>query len=141
MSLATYLNPESIADNSIRLKHLNSDVTDILAVVNKIPEIYINGDENLTADIRLRPNIYYNIKNMAYGSIAFEPTTDGEMCNFMFQIEIPDNLMIINDEEVSPSIILPDDIKWSKGLRSLVLSKGKTYQISVINNLGVYTEY
>lgn len=134
MILKTYINPESIANNSIELKNLKADVL-------KTPEIYINGDENLNADIRLKPNIYYNIKNMAYGSIAFEPTTNGEMCNFMFQIEIPDNLMIINGEEVSPSIILPDDIKWSKGIQSLVLSKGKTYQISVINNLGVYTEY
>ena len=35
---------------------------------------------------------------------------------------------------------LPSGIKWAKGYTPIFVA-GKTYQISVINNLGVFTEF
>ena len=86
-------------------------------------------------NISLLPNVYYNLKinNDNEYKFTFNEGKWGYMNNYMFQISFGENVS-------EPAIQLPDGILWANG-NAPIFEGGKTYQISVINNLGVFTEF
>ena len=110
--------------------HISSETT-----VKYAKEVSINGGANLEVEAQLSPNIYYNIINAGLANIIFVNSVSGEMNNYMFQISVS-----TSENVPTPIINLPNDIKWANG-KVPTFKSGKTYQISVINKLGVFTEY
>ena len=110
--------------------HISSEST-----VKYAKEVSINGGANLEVEAQLSPNIYYNIINAGLANIIFVNSVSGEMNNYMFQISVS-----TSENVPTPIINLPNDIKWASG-KVPTFKSGKTYQISVINKLGVFTEY
>ena len=98
--------------------------------INETPEMII---ENATGTMYLSPNIYYKINNVSNVEIKFINSTPNKMNNYMFQ-------MTTNSSVDAPQIALPSSIKWANENRP-IFKKNHTYQISVINNLGVFTEF
>ena len=110
--------------------HISGETT-----VKYTKEVSINGGVNLEVEAQLSPNIYYNIINVGLANIIFVNSVSGEMNNYMFQISVS-----TSENVPTPIINLPNDIKWANG-KVPTFKSGKTYQISVINKLGVFTEY
>lgn len=113
MSLTTYLNPKSIQSaNDIAIKVVKS------------------GNSN----IEIEPNIYYKISNVSSLSVTFKSissTYNDVLQNYMFEVSF------VGGNE----LILPDNIKWANGVTPEICKDGMTYQISVINKLGIITEF
>lgn len=121
-------------DIQTRLGTRNSDETISWTSWNNIndtKEIIVN----VGSDISLLPNVYYNLTRYSEDEfkITFDKGVSGYMNNYMFQISFGENVS-------EPAIQLPDGILWANG-NAPIFEGGKTYQISVINNLGVFTEF
>jgi acetyltransferase-like isoleucine patch superfamily enzyme len=109
--------------------------TDNSLYVNSIEQQTITGNANLSTNKALFPNIYYIINNVANANITFKSGLDDVMNNYMFQIEV-----VSPPEGSEINISIDEDIRWANGIAPSY-EAGKIYQISVINNLGVFTEF
>ena len=81
------------------------------------------------------PNKYYKFDNISNLNVDFGNEKKGVMNNYMFQIEV-----VSPPEGSEINISIDEDIKWANG-KAPNFEVGKIYQISVINNLGVFTEF
>ena len=80
------------------------------------------------ATVSIDPNKYYKIFNVKKLRVNFNSGTSGLLNNYMFEVTF----------NGGSTLILPDSIKWANGVAPSC-EVGCTYQISVINNLGVFT--
>lgn len=101
--------------------------------INSTPITNIFDDINETTNITIEPNTYYTI-SCNNADISFKSAQTYSLNNYMFQISFE------YCYNASPTVSLPASIKWANNIPP-VFKKGYTYQISVINNLGVFTEF
>ena len=88
-----------------------------------------------SSNITLEPNKYYRMTDttpLSTLTITFAAPTDTTICNEYF-VEFPCNY---NNMTLS----VPTGVKWANGVRPK-MNNGSIYQMSFINNLGVYTEF
>jgi hypothetical protein len=112
-----------------RINDTWSSWTDICE--NTTSEITINGNDNSgVISLTLQPNVYYKILNVTNLTIDFTEPKNGILNNYMFEVTFANG----------NTITLPNAIKWANG-NTPVCKANCSYQISVINNLGVFTEY
>ena len=90
------------------------------------PHHYIPTEANVHID----PNKYYKIFNVKTLTVNFNSGNSGLLNNYMFEVTF----------NGGSTLTLPDSIKWANGV-SPSCEDGCTYQISVINNLGVFTRF
>ena len=78
--------------------------------------------------LTIQPNTYYKWSgsslNVTLGS------TDANLCEFVIELA----------PSGTPSITFPSSVKWANGIAPTFAS-GKTYIVSIINNLGVYAAF
>lgn len=102
-------------------------------VATKLPNSpIVTFDSN---NITLEPNRYYRMTgttSMSALTITFATPTDTTICNEYF-VEFPCNYS-------NMSLSVPAGVKWANGLQPK-MNNGSIYQMSFINNLGVYTEF
>lgn len=101
--------------------------------INSTPVSNIFDDMNETTNIAIEPNTYYTI-SCGNANISFKSGETYSLNNYMFQISFE----YCNSSY--PTVSLPASIKWANETPP-VFKKGYVYQISVINNLGVFTEF
>ena len=113
MSLKTYLNPKSIENaNDIAIKVVKSE----------------------NSNIAIEPNIYYKISNVNSLTVTLKSISwiyNDVLQNYMFEVTFTNG----------STLELPEDIKWANGVTPQICKEGGTYQISVINKLGIITEF
>lgn len=88
----------------------------------------------LTGDIvNLTPNIYYKKTDTVVSlTINLNTKIDESIVN--------EYIIEFTTSEDGTSVILPDDIKWIGG-QTPIFEDNQTYQISIINNLGVCAKF
>ena len=89
----------------------------------------------ISGSMTIDPNKYYKFDNISNLNVDFGNEKKGVMNNYMFQIEV-----VSPPEGSEINISIDEDIKWANG-KAPNFEVGKIYQISVINNLGVFTEF
>jgi hypothetical protein len=78
--------------------------------------------------LTIQPNTYYKWSgatlNVTLGS------TDANLCEFVIELAVTG----------TPSITFPSSVKWANGIAPTFVS-GKSYIVSIVNNLGVYAAF
>lgn len=83
-----------------------------------------NRSESVEA---LKPNVFYNFGPQYRLDISFVPSTsEYRTCEYMFQFDSP--------ADRPTTLVMPAEVKWCY---DPVIETGKTYQVSVLNNLAV----
>ena len=122
-------------DGSVNIqtrKKISSEWTEWL-YVNRTNEI-VNENENIIAYIK--PNIYYKFPNARVMEINFDSNDDYLFNNIGFK-----NYMFeFTTTNTIGEFSFPSSIKWANGNAPLI-ETNKTYQVSVINNLGVFSTF
>lgn len=96
---------------------------------NSTPEIvYEKGGSSFTVNID--PNKYYKINNVSNLTVNFNNGQNGVLNNYMFEVTFSGG----------NTLTLPSGMKLANG-NIPDFKNGYTYQISVINNLVVFTEF
>lgn len=142
-SIAENLQIISDSTNAIKQAILNrgGNVEDGLinyanSIMN-IPINYYSTNKSLITftddSITLTPNIYYRKTNQSSNlTINLGPESDTTIMN-EYIIEFTTALS-------GTTISLPSSIKWTNG-ETPTFEKNSTYQISIVNNLGVYVKF
>lgn len=97
--------------------------------INDTPEI-VNDCNGSSFVMDIYPNKYYKFDNVSNLTVNFNQGQNGILKNYMFEVSFSGG----------NTLNLPDGIKWANGNAPIFVA-GNTYQISVINNLGVFTEF
>lgn len=105
--------------------------------IMNIPINYYSTNKSLITftddSITLSPNIYYRKTNQSSNlTINLGPESDTTIMN-EYIIEFTTALS-------GTTISLPSSIKWTNG-ETPTFEKNSTYQISIVNNLGVYVKF
>ena len=110
----------------------NNTWTDWLTISGKdtIPEIIVDGLNYTSTVVNMKPNTYYRITNFNNLTLNFLSGVDNTLKNYMLEITL----------DKDAPITFTSVIKWADGV-SPVFEKNNTYQISIINNLGVFTVF
>ena len=105
--------------------------------VMNIPINYYNTNKPLITfiddSITLTPNIYYRKTNQTQNlTINLGPESDTTIMNeYIIEFTTASSGIVIS---------LPSSIKWANG-ETPEFEKNSTYQISIVNNLGVYVKF
>lgn len=100
-----------------------------------IEDAALNDDPNkFVLNKTLEPNIYYMFNNVSTAFISFGTNKGTNFNNYMFE------MMVVNSPNGNLGEFILPTINWANGLAPS-FKAGKTYQISVINNLGVFAEF
>ena len=146
MAVLTYLNPDAIEDGSISSSKINGVVTSVridnisktpsaagvvdLEYINKRFITYVQPEVSIT----LAPNIYYKCTNTSLSSVTF---TLGSITNSNI---INEYFVEFTTSSSGTTVSLPSTIKWANGEKP-TFEASTTYQISIINNLGVVIKF
>ena len=85
-----------------------------------------------TSSITLSPNIYYRKTNQSGTlDISLSSETSGVLNEYLVEF---------TTSATGTTIILPNTIKWANG-ETPTFDAGTTYQISIVNNLGVCIKF
>ena len=124
---------EGVVLETRRYNNSNNTWTDWLTISGKdtIPEIIVDGLNRTTTEVNIEPNTYYKITNFNDLTINFLSGVDNILKNYMLEITL---------DKDAPIRFTNTDIKWADGI-SPVWELNNTYQISIINNLGVFTVF
>lgn len=100
---------------------------DYAKIADFIEEKSYHSYQRPNASEPIRPNIFYDFGPQYQLEITFEtPQSNYRSNEYMFQFESP--------SDRPTTLIMPADVKWCY---DPVIEAGKTYQISVLNNLAV----
>lgn len=111
-----------------------------IKTINNVPiigsgNINIGSKEMITFDtstITLSPNIYYRKTNQSSTlDISLSPETNGVLNEYLIEF---------TTSTTGTTILLPNTIKWANG-ETPSFDAGSTYQISIVNNLGVCIKF
>lgn len=121
-----------LAQLSEEWETLQSNIEDAVLNVEVAPHIEVVTIEGGAAI--LQPDKLYDFGEVATLAIGLEAPEAGNAANYAFQFKCPD---------ASPTTIsLPDTIVWPVESDSmLVLKAGRTYQVTILNNLAVATSW
>ena len=147
MAVLAYLNPDAIEDGSISSSKINGVVTSVkVDNISKTPSAgvvdlgYINkrfttyGGSSVSVSITLIPNIYYKFTSTSLSSVTI---TLGSVSNSNI---INEYFVEFTTSSSGTTVSLPSTIKWANGEKP-TFEASTTYQISIINNLGVVIKF
>lgn len=145
MAVLTYLNPDAIEDGSISSSKINGVVTSVkVDNISKTPSAgvvdlgfinkHVTTHAGSSASMELSPNIYYKLTNTSLSSVTITlgPITNSNIINEYF-IEF-------TTSSSGTTVSLPSTIKWANGEKP-TFEASTTYQISIVNNLGVVIKF
>ena len=97
---------------------------------------YVNKQlvTSTSSSMTLSPNIYYRNTNTSLSSLTI---TLGSISNSNILNEY---FVEFTTRSSGTTISLPSSIKWANGVTP-TFESGKTYQISIVNNLGTYIKF
>lgn len=97
---------------------------------------YVNKQlsTSTSSSMTLSPNIYYRNTNTSLSSLTI---TLGSISNSNI---INEYFVEFTTSSSGTTISLPSSIKWANGVTP-TFESGKTYQISIVNNLGTYIKF
>ena len=121
--MSTYINPNAIADNSITKNKLGigNDELSAYPLVN-------HGTNDTT--FTLTPNTFHVWGTVSSLTLTFGDTLNDIINEYTFQFT----------SNANTTLILPNVIKWANDMVPTIV-ENKTYVVSVINNLAVFTEF
>lgn len=113
--------------------------TSINPVQNKVVKSYIDNNCNIpvsipsTNSVLLRPNIYYKWTGTPTSiTITLGTPSDSTILNnYMFEF---------TSSSSGTTLTMPSSIRWMNG-NTPTIESGKTYQVSIINNLATFSKY
>lgn len=145
MAVLTYLNPDAIEDGSISSSKINGVVTSVkvdnssktpsagvvdLGYINKHVVTYSPSSVSIT----IFPNNYYKFTSTSLSSVTI---TLGSITNSNI---INEYFVEFTTSSSGTTVSLPSTIKWANGEKP-TFEASTTYQISIINNLGVVIKF
>ncbi len=145
MAVLTYLNPDAIEDGSISSSKINGVVTSVkvdnisktpstgvvdLGYINKYVVTYSTSSVSIT----IFPNNYYKFTSTSLSSVTI---TLGSITNSNI---INEYFIEFTTSSSGTTVSLPSTIKWANGEKP-TFEASTTYQISIINNLGVVIKF
>lgn len=80
--------------------------------------------------VSIRPNVLNVWGTVASLAISFTAGVSGQVNEYMIQFTCPSN--------AGTTLVLPSGVKWMNG-EELETEPGWTYQVSIVNNLAVYS--
>lgn len=127
--MATMLNPNAIPDGSITQEKIDSSVLatkqDKTAIVTKTEGL---------ASYAISPNVLTKLGTLA-SSVTLSLDTSKEESGVTNVYDI-----IFATPAAAPSITWPEGISWVGG-SAPAIAGGKTYEVSIMDNLATYGEY
>lgn len=154
--MSTYINPNAIAEGSIsidKIENLSTRLENIESSTGTVTGVKINGVTNnplgglvdlgyinkqlstsTSSSMVLSPNIYYRNTNTNLSTLTISL---GSVSNSNILNEY---LIEFTTRSSGTTVTLPSSIKWVDGYAP-TLENGKTYQISIVNNLGTCIKF
>jgi hypothetical protein len=80
----------------------------------------------------IKPNKYYIFKNVSSLTVKLGDQTEHILNNYMFQVTFTNS---------GNTLTIPEEISWANDITPSICETGGTYQISIINNLGVLQKF
>lgn len=108
-----------IKNKPTKLSEFNNDVGYLTEPIIGYPII-----NTTQSTIEIKPNVYYKFGNVDSLNITFTSSDSSYTQEYCFEF-------IANE---STTLNLPDTVKWIKNPQ---IESGKTYQVSILNNIGV----
>lgn len=108
-----------IKNKPTKLSEFNNDVGYLTEPIIGYPII-----NTTQSTIEIKPNVYYKFGNVDSLNITFTSSDSSYTQEYCFEF-------IANE---STTLNLPDTVKWVKNPQ---IESGKTYQVSILNNIGV----
>lgn len=84
-----------------------------------------------TVTKQIKPNIFYKFGEVSSLAITLAAEESGILNEYMFEFA---------SGTTPATLSLPDSVKWSGG-NAPTIEASKTYQVSIVNNLAVYTSF
>ncbi|MEG1575084.1 MAG: hypothetical protein RR341_08470, partial [Bacteroidales bacterium] len=104
------------------------DLTGVPAITGKADKVVISNETATEKEIR--PNVLYIWGEVSALTIMLTPPDDGGAVNeYMFQFK---------SDAPATTLILPATVVFSTAVN---IKANKTYQVSIVNNLGVIAEF
>ena len=127
--MATMLNPNAIPDGSITQQKIDSSV-----LATKQDKTTIVTETEGNASYAISPNVLTKLGTLA-SSVTLSLDTSKEEAGVSNVYDI-----IFATPADAPSITWPEGISWIGGSAPAIAS-GKTYEVSIMDNLATYGEY
>ena len=127
--MATMLNPNAIPDGSITKEKIESSV-----LVGKADKTTIVTETEGLASYAISPNVLTKLGTLA-SSVTLSLDTSKEEAGVSNVYDI-----IFATPAAAPSITWPEGISWIGG-SAPAIAGGKTYEVSIMDNLATYGEY
>lgn len=127
--MATMLNPNAIPNGSITKEKIDSSV-----LVGKADKTTIVTETEGNASYVISPNVLTKLGTLA-SSVILSLDTSKEEAGVSNIYDI-----IFITPAAAPSITWPEGISWVGG-SAPAIAGGKTYEVSIMDNLATYGEY
>lgn len=100
------------------------------SVVRTLDNVLVDRINHGTSDttFQLTPNKYHVWSAVSSLNITFQSVDDSLYCEYLFEF-------VCN----GTTLTLPSDVVWGNG-NTPTLTDGKTYQVSIVNNIALYCE-
>lgn len=127
--MATMLNPNAIPDGSITKEKIESSV-----LAGKQDKTTIVTETEGSASYAISPNVLTKLGTLASSvTLSLDTTKEQAGVNNVYDI-------IFVTPAAAPSITWPEGISWIGGTAPAIAG-GKTYEVSIMDNLATYGEY
>lgn len=127
--MATMLNPNAIPDGSITKNKIDSSV-----LAGKQDKTAIVTETEGSASYAISPNVLTKLGTLA-SSVTLSLDISKEVSGVTNIYDI-----IFTTPAAAPSITWPEGISWI-GSSAPAIAGGKTYEVSIMDNLATYGEY
>lgn len=127
--MATMLNPNAIPDGSITQEKIESSV-----LAGKQDKTTIVTETEGLASYAISPNVLTKLGTLA-SSVTLSLDTASEEAGVANVYDI-----VFTTPAAAPSITWPEGISWIGG-SAPAIAGGKTYEVSIMDNLATYGEY
>ena len=127
--MATMLNPNAIPDGSITQQKIDSSV-----LAGKQDKTTIVTETEGLASYAISPNVLTKLGTLA-SSVTLSLDTSKEAAGMANVYEF-----VFTTPAAAPSITWPEGISWVGG-SAPAIAGGKTYEVSIMDNLATYGEY
>ena len=127
--MATMLNPNAIPDGSITQEKIDSSV-----LAGKQDKTTIVTETEGNASYAISPNVLTKLGTLA-SSVTLQLDTANEEAGVANVYDI-----IFSTPADAPSITWPEGISWVGGTAPAIAG-GKTYEVSIMDNLATYGEF
>ena len=98
--------------------------------INPIQTVEYTGSSNEYSITNMKPNTYYRVTNVKKLTVTFAAGDSGFCNNYMLEVKFSGGNTL--------SLPSNSNRKWANGIQPTNLVDGGVYQISIINDLGVF---